>query len=166
MRKERGGYSNALFGRMADSCLKAHSLWKTGGKTSCPQPDQNWRQCPEFLLTFKVPSFGKRRWLPSSHSFRQLSLRPDTVHLQVLFWNLCVWPVLPSAVWLRGQWSHIYISWYLHQVGKRVPWVYISLGCGMELVLSQNAQLTSQTSTCSRRVPTPCPSANPFFSPG
>ena len=47
---------------------KAHPLWKTGGKTSCRQPDQNQRQCPEFLFTFQVLSFGKCRQLLNSHS--------------------------------------------------------------------------------------------------
>ena len=47
--------------------LTAHLLHKNQTRPSHPQQDQHKKQCPEFLLHFKVLLFGAHMYLLSSH---------------------------------------------------------------------------------------------------
>ena len=83
-RRKRFNSVVAWPGRMADFCCKVHFLFLPWKKSSCPQQGQDKCQCPEFLLHFKVESFGARRQLLSG-------FRP----IQVASWLL---PVLASLL--------------------------------------------------------------------
>ena len=63
---------------------------------------KNQRQSPEFLIPFKVLSFGNHRQSLRGHPGNSASL-PATVSAQVPSWNSCVGPVLSLAMLLLGS---------------------------------------------------------------
>ena len=63
---------------MGDSPFQTHVLCRTQVKPSHPQQDQNKRQCPEFLLYFRVISQNPWGGQASAPSSTVLSNKPQT----------------------------------------------------------------------------------------
>ena len=117
-------------------------LQKTYGKPSHPKPDQNKKQCPEFLL----PSFGNHRWLLSGHPGSLACswlLAASGSFLEIACGTSAAISHTPS----RATKSCKCNGQCIHQVGKRAPLpspgFILVLGIGWTRC-SQNAQLTSQ----------------------
>ena len=100
---------------------KSISSRKPREQPSHHQPDQNLRQCPEFLLPFRGPYFGNCRQPLSGRSSRQLSFSPSHCPASgSLLEPTCRPNATICHVASRSRWSHKCTSKYVHKVAKRV----------------------------------------------
>ena len=95
---------------------------KPRGKPSHPQPDQNQRQHPEFLLPLKVLSLGNHRQPPNGHPGRSQALSLE-------FTGVAGAAIHHMASGARR--SHKCTGQYVHDAGKRpiTSFSWVSVSC-------------------------------------